>query len=85
MLVHHLVGVGEIAELLGVTRQRVDQLIASYDDFPAPEVELKGGRVWSREAVDAWLAAHPVRPRTGRPRRAPAAGLETGSDTDEQR
>lgn len=76
MLVHHLVGVGEIAELLGVTRQRVDQLIASYDDFPDPEVELKGGRVWSRESVEAWIAVHPVRPRTGRPRRPSAAGSE---------
>lgn len=77
MLVHHLVGAGEIAELLGVTRQRVNQLIASYDDFPSPEVELKGGRVWSRESVETWIAAHPVRVRTGRPRRVTGAGSET--------
>ena len=81
MLVHHLVGVGEIVELLQVSRQRVDQLIASYDDFPAPEVELKGGRVWSRDSVEAWIAAHPVRARTGRPRRV----TEGGSEADERR
>jgi hypothetical protein len=36
---HHLLGAGEIAQLLGLSRQRVDQL-ARDEDFPLPEVEL---------------------------------------------
>ena len=52
--VHHLVGVHEIAKMLGVTRQRVLQL-ADEDDFPAPDVELHAGRrIWLRVDVEAW-------------------------------
>src|SRR5438094_2440694 len=63
---HHLVGMAEIAEMLGVTRQRVGQLIETYDDFPKPEVEISGGRVWSRTAIETWIATHPER-EAGRP------------------
>lgn len=56
-----MVGVAEIAELLGVSRQRVNQLASSYADFPEPEADLAAGRVWSREAVEGWLALHPER------------------------
>ena len=58
--------------MLGVTRQRVSQIISSYEDFPAPEVELSGGRVWSRAAVETWIAAHPDR---GRKATTPSEGL----------
>jgi DNA-binding CsgD family transcriptional regulator/predicted DNA-binding transcriptional regulator AlpA len=57
----HLVGVAEIAKMLGVSRQRVDQLIASYPDFPKPEAELSAGRIWSRSAIETWVALHPER------------------------
>jgi predicted DNA-binding transcriptional regulator AlpA len=63
---HHLVGMAEIAEMLGVSRQRVSQLIETYEDFPKPEVELTGGRVWSRTAIESWIASHPER-GPGRP------------------
>jgi predicted DNA-binding transcriptional regulator AlpA len=63
---HHLVGMAEIAEMLGVSRQRVAQLIETYEDFPKPEVELTGGRVWSRNAIESWIASHPER-TAGRP------------------
>src|ERR1051326_8112712 len=66
---HHLVGMAEIAEMLGVSRQRVGQLIETYDDFPKPEVEISGGRVWSRTAVETWIATHPDR-GAGRPQEA---------------
>src|SRR5581483_4105656 len=58
---HHLVGAAEIAEMLGVSRQRVAQLLTTQEDFPKPEVELAGGRVWSRTAIEAWIVAHPER------------------------
>jgi predicted DNA-binding transcriptional regulator AlpA len=56
----HLLGVAEIAAMLGLSRQRVNQLIQA-DDFPPPEAELSAGRIWSRAAVETWVAAHPGR------------------------
>ena len=53
-----LVTAAEAARLLGVTRQRVLELAASAD-FPAAEPTPTGGRVWPREAVQAWAATHP--------------------------
>lgn len=43
----------EIAELLGVTRQRVDQL-SRTEGFPEPAAELAIGRVWERADVERW-------------------------------
>ena len=62
----HLVGLSEIATMLGVSRQRVGQLVSDYDDFPDPVAELASGRIWETAAVEAWANAHPVRP-PGRP------------------
>jgi len=62
----HLVGLSEIATLLGVSRQRVGQLVRDYDDFPTPVAELASGRIWETTAVEAWADAHPVR-LPGRP------------------
>lgn len=43
----------EIAELLGVTKQRVHQ-IAGEPGFPAPIAQDLRGRIWDRRAVTAW-------------------------------
>jgi prophage regulatory protein len=51
-----LVGVAEIAELLGVTTQRVDQL-ARTDEFPAPVAVISAGRIWKRTDVEKWARA----------------------------
>ena len=48
-----LMGVAEIAELLGVSRQRVHQL-SKAPEFPAPIAELSAGAIWEREAVETW-------------------------------
>src|SRR4029450_3964638 len=45
----------EIAELLGVTKQRAHQL-ADAEGFPAPVAEDARGRVWSRYGMQAWAA-----------------------------
>ncbi len=58
----HLVGLSEIASMLGVTRQRASQLVRDYEDFPAPVAQLSAGRVWETSAVNAWAEAHPERP-----------------------
>lgn len=55
--VHHLVGSAEIGRMLGVGRQRVQQLI-NRDDFPKPEVVLDMGKVWKREDVESWARDH---------------------------
>jgi len=52
----------EIAELLGVTRQRASKIIQSYEDFPLPVAELSIGRVWLRPVVEQWAQTHPRRP-----------------------
>lgn len=44
--------------MLSVSRQRVAQLATSSRDFPEPEVELAGGRVWARSKVEEWIARH---------------------------
>lgn len=51
-----LMGLSEIAALLGVSRQRAGQL-AERDDFPAPVGEIKAGRIWERADVEAWARA----------------------------
>jgi predicted DNA-binding transcriptional regulator AlpA len=57
LAVHHLVGSAEIGVMLGVGRQRVQQLIGR-DDFPEPEVTLAMGKVWKRADVEAWARDH---------------------------
>ena len=51
-----LVGLAEIAELLGVTRQRVHQL-SKTPGFPAPVVTLAAGRIYDRKDVERWARA----------------------------
>lgn len=55
--VHHLVGAAEVRRMLGVSRQRVQQLIKS-DDWPRAEVELDMGKVWKRDDIEAWARKH---------------------------
>ena len=56
------------AILLGVSLQRVHQLLHAYDDFPAPVADLAIGRIWRQVDIEAWRARHPA--RTGRPPKA---------------
>ncbi len=64
-----LLGIAEIASLLGVSRQRVYELRAK-PQFPRPVAELAAGPVWARSAVEAFLGRWDRRP--GRPKRASA-------------
>lgn len=56
-IVAELMGAAEIADRLGVSRQRVQQLIARAD-WPAPYATLEMGRVWRSEDVEAWIREH---------------------------
>ncbi|HEY3516624.1 MAG TPA: DNA-binding protein [Gammaproteobacteria bacterium] len=51
---------GEIADRLGVTRQRALQIVHDRrEDFPEPFDKLPGDvLVWLREDVDAWIRVH---------------------------
>lgn len=49
-----LAGIHEIAELLGVSRQRVDQL-SRQAGFPEPLDTIRLGRVWRLVDVEAWI------------------------------
>jgi prophage regulatory protein len=52
-----LMGAQEVAELLGISRQRVHQL-AERADFPAPVAVLAAGKIWLGEDVRRWAATH---------------------------
>ena len=56
-----LVGVAEVAEILGVTRQRVNQLVQNEPGFPEPEATIAAGRIWRREPIEEWAATYPRR------------------------
>lgn len=52
-----LAGLTEIAEMLGVTRQRASQLAASKE-FPKPLDRIAAGPVWRRDTVERWVKKH---------------------------
>jgi len=54
---HHLMGAAEIGARLGVSRQRVQQIV-SRPDFPAPVVVLGMGKVWETDDVEKWIREH---------------------------
>jgi hypothetical protein len=58
-----LVGIAEIAEILGVSRQRAHVLTGS-PAFPDPVARLAATPVWRRTAVDSYAA---IPRKTGRP------------------
>lgn len=51
-----LVGLAEIAELLGVTKQVIANWRSRKPDFPQPVVTLKSGPVWEFESIESWAA-----------------------------
>jgi len=52
-----LVGVAEIAEMLGVSRQRVHQIVKADPTFPEPVADLSAGKIWARADVGEWIEA----------------------------
>jgi predicted DNA-binding transcriptional regulator AlpA len=54
-----VMGVSEIAERLGVSKKRADQIV-TQKGFPDGR-RLKMGTVWSIDDVEAWIARY--RPR----------------------
>jgi predicted DNA-binding transcriptional regulator AlpA len=52
-----IVGVAEIKDLIGVSRQRVYQM-AKKPDFPRPYATMAQGQVWQTGEIEAWIAEH---------------------------
>lgn len=52
-----LVGISEIAELAGVTKQAVANWRQRFDHFPKPVQTLQAGPVWDTEVIADWLKA----------------------------
>lgn len=69
-------GVAEIAEVLGVSRQRVARL-REREDFPDPIAEIAQGHIWDLDEIQAW-AGSGLRLSTGRPRSEVAARVFGG-------
>jgi hypothetical protein len=61
------VGVSEIAEILGVSKQRVSELRSTHAAFPVPVAELAAGPVWSLSTLQRFIANWPR--KSGRPRK----------------
>lgn len=66
-----LVSAPEAGEILGVSPQRVHELAAGRPGFPEPVYELRTGKLWLREAIEAFGQRWERKP--GRPRKAVAA------------
>ncbi|MGH2359236.1 MAG: hypothetical protein ACRDGM_01670 [bacterium] len=62
-----LVGIRELAELLGLTRQRASQ-IAAMRDFPAPLAKLAAGPVWNKANLTWFLEDWARQPRRSGPK-----------------
>jgi chromosome partitioning protein len=80
-----LLGLAEIAVLLGVTKQVVANWKARKPNFPKPMAELRSGPVWQKSEIVAWAEAEDIPivepddsdsdPRDGASRRAIIAAL----------
>ena len=53
-----IVGAREVAAMLGVTRQRVGQIIRDDRTFPVSVTAISGGRLWYTPGIEIWIAAH---------------------------
>ena len=53
-----LLGLSEVAELLGTSRQTVGNWRQRRADFPRPVADLKSGPIWQRAAIAEWAHAN---------------------------
>src|SRR5215831_14496765 len=52
---NNLLGIAEIADLAGASKQAVSNWRMRYDHFPRPVQNIQSGPVWDREKVEAWV------------------------------
>ncbi len=68
MTLDTLVGLAELAELFGMSKQTVSNW-RSRQDFPEPVAQLRSGPIWQLAAVEKWAQANGLKLR-GRPAEA---------------
>ncbi|MGZ5296845.1 MAG: helix-turn-helix transcriptional regulator [Actinomycetota bacterium] len=79
------VGATEAGRVLGISRQRIYQLMRVYPDFPKPVATPARGAVWDRRAIEAWggkarrLPANPQAERIRARRAESVAGSRAGT------
>jgi len=71
-----LVGVAEIAELLGVSKQVVGNWRTRKGGFPSPITTLKSGPVWAEDSVLEWATSQGIEVRGRNPQAVPAGRVE---------
>jgi predicted DNA-binding transcriptional regulator AlpA len=49
----------DIAPILGVTKQRVSQIVAEREDFPQPAKVIRTASVWRLKDVERWRDTKP--------------------------
>jgi chromosome partitioning protein len=52
---NNLVGISEIAQMAGVSKQAVTNWRMRYETFPRPVQTLQSGPVWEREQAESWV------------------------------
>ena len=72
-----LVGVAEIAELLGVTKQAASNWRERHADFPSPTASLRSGPVWELRDIVAWAEKNGMAVKASR---AEAPAADEGSE-----
>jgi len=55
-----LLGLSEVAELLGITRQTVTNWRSRRRDFPEPTADLKSGPIWIRARIVEWAVNNSI-------------------------
>lgn len=55
-----LVGVAEIADMLGVSKQVIANWRSRKGSFPDPSVTLRSGPVWARDAIIQWAESEGI-------------------------
>jgi chromosome partitioning protein len=55
-----LLGLSEVADLFGVTRQAIANWRSRRKDFPAPTADLKSGPIWTRSDLVRWAANNSI-------------------------
>lgn len=53
----YLVGAFEIGKMMGISRQRVQQLL-NRPGWPTPWAELTMGKIWRRQDIEEWISEH---------------------------
>jgi predicted DNA-binding transcriptional regulator AlpA len=69
-----MVGLVEIADMTGRSRQRAYQMVTENKSFPAAIVETRSGRLWLKAAVERYLEERHI----GRPRKLKTLTSQVG-------